>query len=382
MINLDDKKKLQKSRESIEKITVEILDLLSKRLELGREVAVLKNNLNMPLVDPVQERKLFKSIQKESESLNLNKNFSKKLLKLIIEETISREQDHLKQFRIKQKKSVGIIGASGNMGKWFTEYFSENGYSVGLYSRKLKKKKNPKSKIFKSIRDCVIHSDIIIISVPIETTNKIIDEVVKYSDNTKLVMEISSMKNQIVSNMKKFSNKSQLMSIHPLFGPGANIFKPQKFILVPIKSTQSEKKLFSSLFPNSKLVVCNANQHDQSMAYIISLVYFLNLSFVLSLNKIPNLKDISGTSFTIQYLLASGIFHDTPEVISSLQISNEQFSDVLEDFMININSIENIISKRDSDEFIKLIKKAKKQILSNKKSYDDLYQLVNSIDSL
>ena len=382
MINLDDKKKLQKSRESIEKITVEILDLLSKRLELGREVAVLKNNLNMPLVDPVQERKLFKSIQKESESLNLNKNFSKKLLKLIIEETISREQDHLKQFRIKQKKSVGIIGASGNMGKWFTEYFSENGYSVGLYSRKLKKKKNPKSKIFKSIRDCVIHSDIIIISVPIETTNKIIDEVVKYSDNTKLVMEISSMKNQIVSNMKKLSNKSQLMSIHPLFGPGANIFKPQKFILVPIKSTQSEKKLFSSLFPNSKLVVCNANQHDKSMAYVISLVYFLNLSFVLSLNKIPNLKDISGTSFTIQYLLASGIFHDTPEVISSLQISNEQFSDVLEDFMININSIENIISKRDSDEFIKLIKKAKKQILSNKKSYDDLYQLVNSIDSL
>ena len=98
MINLDDKKKLQKSRESIEKITVEILDLLSKRLELGREVAVLKNNLNMPLVDPIQERKLFKSIQKESESLNLNKNFSKKLLKLIIEETISREQDHLKQF--------------------------------------------------------------------------------------------------------------------------------------------------------------------------------------------------------------------------------------------------------------------------------------------
>ena len=382
MINLDDKKKLQKSRESIEKITVEILDLLSKRLELGREVAVLKNNLNMPLVDPVQERKLFKSIQKESESLNLNKNFSKKLLKLIIEETISREQDHLKQFRIKQKKSVGIIGASGNMGKWFTEYFSENGYSVGLYSRKLKKKKNSKLKIFNSIRDCVLHSDIIIISVPIETTNKIIDEVVKYSDNTKLVMEISSMKNQIVSNMKKLSNKSQLMSIHPLFGPGANIFKPQKFILVPIKSTQSEKKLFSSLFPNSKLVICNANQHDQSMAYIISLVYFLNLSFVLSLNKIPNLKDISGTSFTIQYLLASGIFHDTPEVISSLQISNEQFSDVLEDFMININSIENIISKRDSNEFIKLIKKAKKQILSNKKSYDDLYQLVNSIDSL
>ena len=44
MINLDDKENLKKSRESIEAITFEILDLLSKRLELGREIAVLKNN--------------------------------------------------------------------------------------------------------------------------------------------------------------------------------------------------------------------------------------------------------------------------------------------------------------------------------------------------
>ena len=40
-----------------------------------------------------------------------------------------------------------------------------------------------------------------------------------------------------------------------------------------------------------------------------------------------------------------------------------------------------IILNKDSDQFIKIIKKAKKQIESNEKSYDDLYQLVNSIDS-
>ena len=77
MVDLNDKNKLKQSRKSIEKITIEILDLLSQRLELGREVAVLKNNLNLPLVDPAQEQRLYKSIQKESESLNLNKNFSK-----------------------------------------------------------------------------------------------------------------------------------------------------------------------------------------------------------------------------------------------------------------------------------------------------------------
>lgn len=381
MINLNDKKKLKQSRDSIEKITVEILDLLSKRLELGRDIAILKNNLNMPLVDPSQERKLYKTIQDESDSLNLNKDFSKKILKLIIEETISREQDHLKKFSTPKKQKIGIIGASGNMGKWFTKFFSEHGYSVGLYSRKFKTKKPQKSKIFKSIRNCVLHSDIILISVPIEKTNKIIADVIKHSDDTKTIIEISSMKKQIVSNMKKLHTTSSLMSIHPLFGPGANVFKSQKFILVPVKSTTSEKKSFSKIFPNSKLIVCNATQHDKSMAYVISLVYFLNLSFIMSLENIPNLKDISGTSFTIQYLLASGIFHDTPEVISSLQISNEQFIEILNNLTLNVNSITQLISNHDDKEFIKIIKKAKKQIISNKKSYDDLYQLVNSIDS-
>ena len=84
MVDLNDKNKLKQSRKSIEKITIEILDLLSQRLELGREVAVLKNNLNLPLVDSAQEQRLYKAIQKKSEALNLNKNFSKNLLKLII----------------------------------------------------------------------------------------------------------------------------------------------------------------------------------------------------------------------------------------------------------------------------------------------------------
>lgn len=381
---MNDKEKLLKLRTSVEEISVEILHLLSKRFELGRELALLKDNLNFPLIDPAQERKLYERIQNESDSLNINKNFSKKLLKLIIDETVSREQSHLKKFKVKPHQKIGIIGASGNMGKWLTNYFSENGYSIGLYSRKLKRtKKQTKHKIFKSIRDCVIKSDTIIISVPIEVTNTILDEVMNYSDKNKTIIEISSMKKRIVPHMKKLpDNHSRLMSIHPLFGPGANIFKSQKFILIPIKSNNIEQKFFKKLFPTSKLLVCNANEHDKLMAYVISLVYFLNISLILSLDNLSKLKDSSGTSFTIQYLLASGIFHDTPEVISSLQMSNENFHLVLEKFISIINSMEKVISNQDNDEFIKIIKKAKKQITSNTKSYDDLYQLVHSIDSL
>ena len=52
-----------------------------------------------------------------------------------------------------------------------------------------------------------------------------------------------------------------------------------------------------------------------------------------------------------------------------------------ENMASSVNSIENLIAKNDNDQFIKIIKKVKKQIISNQKSYEDLYQLVNSIDS-
>ena len=152
------------------------------------------------------------------------------------------------------------------MGDWFVRYFSENGFGIGLYSRKLKKQKKNKSKhkIFDSIQDCVVNSDIVIVSVPIESTNQIVDQVIKYSDKNNTVIEISSVKKQIVSNMKKLSktSNSKFLSIHPLFGPGANIFKPQKYILVPIKSSSAEKRAFRELFPNSKLLICNVREHD------------------------------------------------------------------------------------------------------------------------
>ena len=110
---MNDKEKLLKLRNSLEVVTQDILELLSKRFELGKEIATIKNRLDLPLVDPTQERKLYKSIQNQSDILQINKNFSKTLLKLIIEETISREKDHLKKFntKTKTKKNIGIIKA-------------------------------------------------------------------------------------------------------------------------------------------------------------------------------------------------------------------------------------------------------------------------------
>ena len=62
---MNDKEKLLKLRNSVEVVTHDILELLSKRFELGKEIATIKNRLDLPLVDPTQELKLYKLIQNQ-----------------------------------------------------------------------------------------------------------------------------------------------------------------------------------------------------------------------------------------------------------------------------------------------------------------------------
>ena len=96
------------------------------------------------------------------------------------------------------------------MGQWLTRYFGSFGYDVGIYSRTLTNKTKFSSlaiPLFDSIKDCVNNSDIIIVSVPISKTNQILNELALHSNKNHTIVEISSIKSNILKNMKKLSKK-------------------------------------------------------------------------------------------------------------------------------------------------------------------------------
>ena len=56
---MNNNKRLAQSRSSIEDATVLIIQLIHKRLELGKEIAALKYEIGLPLHDSKQEKKLY-----------------------------------------------------------------------------------------------------------------------------------------------------------------------------------------------------------------------------------------------------------------------------------------------------------------------------------
>ena len=400
---MNNDKRLSKSRSSIEDVTVQIIKLIHKRLELGKEIAELKYEIGLPLHDPKQEKKLYKTVLKKTKNLDFDPSYRKQIIKLLVNKTLSEEQYFIRQTKHKsssKKLKVSIIGGTGNMGQWLTKYFSSYGYDIGIYSRTLNKKTKFSSfsaeyisgsgphfsvPIFNSIKECVTNSDIIIVSVPISRTNKILDEIALCSGKNHTIVEISSIKSDIVKNMKKLSKKHQstFLSIHPLFGPGASIYNKQKYALIPIKSELKEKQSFRKIFPNSKLTICNVISHDKSMAYVISLIYYINLVLLSTTPKSSQIRDLSGNTFTLQNILSLAMLNDKPEIISSLQIDNKYFLKILKNYLNESQKINLLISKNNSKKLSNLIEKLQKNS-SNfdiTSSYDYLYSFIDELNS-
>ena len=85
-------KELEDLRRKIDKIDVEILALISKRLSIARGIAEVKKKNNLPIYDPEREKKLLQKIAQLSKEKSLDENTIEKIYKLLIEYTRNSER--------------------------------------------------------------------------------------------------------------------------------------------------------------------------------------------------------------------------------------------------------------------------------------------------
>ena len=72
-----------------------------------------------------------------------------------------------------EKKLIGIIGGKGEMGAYFAEFFERNGFEVIVSDRRTKLTNKELAK----------KADVVIVSVPIRVTEKVIQEVAPFVKN-------------------------------------------------------------------------------------------------------------------------------------------------------------------------------------------------------
>jgi len=82
---------MKETREEIDKVNCEILDLLAKRMKLVKKIGEYKKERDIPVEDSEREKQIYEKIEKLAEEKELNKEFVKKLFEDIITQAKKEE---------------------------------------------------------------------------------------------------------------------------------------------------------------------------------------------------------------------------------------------------------------------------------------------------
>jgi prephenate dehydrogenase len=251
-----------------------------------------------------------------------------------------------------EKIKVGIIGGTGKMGKWFKPIFENEGCEVLISSR---------STDIKPI-DCAKQCDVVVISVPIKSTVKVIKELAPYVKKTGLLMDITSLKVKPMDAMMTYA-KSEVIGTHPVFGPSVKDLKDQTVVVTPGRGKKWLKWLTDILEKNSaKIKITTPQKHDRVMAIIQGIIHFSNISIGHAIKKlgmdINETLEFASPIYKLRMDMVGRVLNQDPELYADIEISNPETAEALEAYVKSAEELQRIVISQDKEKFIEFFKEA------------------------
>ncbi len=282
------------------------------------------------------------------------------------------------------KKKIAIIGAEGQMGKWFTKYFLEKGFEIiGFDSEKeITNKLVTKAK---SLVGAILTADYVILCIPVKRTPETIRLIAKEMKRDSYLIDISSLKAKTGAALSKIPDKVSPICIHPMFGPGIKKIKGQNIISIPIRDAKKELAVAKSLFGEANFVQIDASEHDKKIAIVLGMTHLVNVALANILANEENfnlVEKMSGTTFKAQKFLTAGIMTESSELIETI-IGNPEIRRYAEELWKDIGRMLILVQENKTEEMLKYISSAKERLAKNtnlEDAYKKLVTMVNAVE--
>jgi len=282
------------------------------------------------------------------------------------------------------KKKIAIIGAEGQMGKWFSKYFLERDYDIIGYDSE-KEILNKSVTKAQSLVGAILTADFVILCIPVRRTPETIRLIAKEMKRDSYLIDISSLKIKTAAALSKIPDKVNPICIHPMFGPGTKKLKGQNIISIPIRDAKKEMAVAKSLFEEASFVQIDALEHDKKIAIVLGMPHLVNLALANIFAKEENfslVEKMAGTTFKAQKFLTTGIMTEPQELIETI-ISNPEIRRYAEEFWKDIGRMLILIQENKTEDMIKYISSAKERLAKNidfEEAYRKLVTMVNAVE--
>ncbi len=277
---------------------------------------------------------------------------------------------------------IGIIGAAGVMGRWFTNYFKSQGQEVTLYDLKLRDlrtfSRQANVKYTEDLRRLVRENEVLFVSVPIEDTISVVESILAEGVRGKCIVEIASCKKRIVDFLQRCGEFAFMVSLHPFFGPGAKGIAGKTVALVPVSDREGEMRAALKLFPSATIFPVDAETHDRIVAATLAGTFVLNLAWLSMISKMPvrETRRLMGAAAKLQYLIATSYLAQDFKLYSSLAKNNDYFVQALGDIIRGLREAKGFLNGRSGMERLHL---PAQMGMNPPEAYAKLYEIVEEL---
>jgi prephenate dehydrogenase len=260
-----------------------------------------------------------------------------------------------------------IIGGTGETGRWFARFYKNHGCDVVVWGINMRKDiaRELGVQFADDLEGEIKSSDIVMISVPINKTEKIISEIAPKMSPGSLLMDITSIKKGPVEAMIKYAPQDvEILGTHPMFGPSIPDIRGQIVIFTPVEGRCSRwLRVIRDLYQDNgaHIEIMDAAQHDRMMAVIQGLTHFAYISIGTVFRElefeVANSRRFMSPTYDIMLDFVGRILAQNPYLYAMIQM-NPEVAEVHRTYISQCKQLAEMVKKKDVEGFVDLMKKA------------------------
>jgi prephenate dehydrogenase len=243
------------------------------------------------------------------------------------------------------RPKVGIVGGTGRMGSWLALLLEARGLTVLRAGRKTDLTPSEMA------RQC----DVVVISVPIADTVRIIKEIGPLVSENGLLMDLTSVKEAPVEAMLKYS-RAEVVGVHPLFGPDSGPNSDLRIAVCPGRGHEGRNWVIDTFRDEGfQVVTLEPEQHDRIMGIVQGVNHFSALALALCISRsgveVDHLMNTSTFTFSQQLGRIRSIVGQPGELFGSLLMDNPAAGDFIEQYLESVESLIQVTRNGDKKAF-------------------------------
>ena len=308
--------RLGELRNEIDDIDQQLVALLAKRRAVTTKVGLLKSEVGMPIFAPEREASLLKVRRQQAINAGLSPELIEDILRRLMQDSyVSQDASGYRCVNPACKKVV-VIGGEGQLGRIFVDLFKRSGYTT----QTLEQADWPNS------TDILADASLVIVAVPIRSTNMIIKQLNALPENC-ILADVTSIKESPLYEMMKV-HSGPVVGLHPMFGPDVTGLVKQTIIACEGRlPAQYHWVLEQFQVWGAKIYPAEAHAHDQAMSVVQVMRHFSTIAYGYHLMAegadIAQLVEMSSPIYRLELIMVGRLFAQSPELYTDIIFANQ-----------------------------------------------------------